>query len=104
MSEIVVYHDDGGGITQRSLAFWRATKKPDWKVLHVVSTRAGDFNTEVVCIDTNSNRIVVLLSGFCCGYRGEGPNGLFRLLESLGRPSAAIRKQIFENNYVVFRF
>ena len=103
MSEIKVYHDEGGGITQLSLDYWRDIVQSDWRVHQVTCKQSGIFTTEVVCFDSDHNLIVVLLSGMNCGYAGEGPHGLLTLLEECGYQVTDLMKQyVFERSYVSF--
>ena len=103
MSELKVYHDDGGGVTQRSLEYWKMLRPPEWRIHQVTCRQSGIFTTEVVCFDKEHNLIVVLLSGMNVGYGGEGPHGLLTLLESCGIPvTDMVRKYVFERTYVCF--
>ncbi len=101
MSGIIVHHDEGGGITQRSLDYWKEIVQPEWRVHQVSCRQSGMFTTEVVCFDSDHNLIVVLLSGMNCGYSGEGPRGLLTLLEDCGyQVTDTMRNYVYENSYV----
>ncbi len=103
MTELIVYHDDGGGVTQRSLEYWKKTKQPDWQVRQVTCKNSGIFTTEVTCFDNEHNLIVVLLSGMNCGYGGEGPHGLLDLLTDCDIPvTDSVKSYVFERSYVSF--
>ena len=102
MSELKVYYDDGGGVTQRSLEFWKLLRVPSWKIHQVTCKNTGIFTTEVVCFDRQHNLIVVLLSGLNCGYGGEGPHGLITLLEDCGFPKEVTSREVFTKPLVTF--
>ena len=100
MSDWVVIHDNGHGITAKSLELlsrYLPTIR-DMRPYEVVIDFDRIFRFEIKCL-----RGVVLLSGLNCGYGGEGPHGSVRALEMLiGRElTPEERAFIFEHDHVV---
>ena len=103
MGQLVVYHDEGGGITQESLKFWQSIKQPGWRRFRITCHRYSQcFNTEVTCWDFDNNYIIILLSGFSVGYGGEGPNGLVKLLADCGFPPNLTKNAVFTEDAIEF--
>jgi hypothetical protein len=95
------YYDNGGGVTRKSLEYWKQEKHRIGAVLKVEAafeplekvpaTYNGDgaFNSVIHYTKDYNVQItgtdgVIMLSGCNSGYGGEGPNGTRAILEELG--------------------
>ena len=76
---MIVLYDDGGGITQQSVDYFRAKQHCLGMVLDVHISFYRTFPMEI----TGANA-VMLLSGVNCGYSGEGTEGSISILRMLG--------------------
>jgi hypothetical protein len=78
--------DRGGGITAESLNLFHNRRGMLGQVLQVrcrANVDAGSqYNTTIV-----GTTAIMRLSGFNCGYGGEGPHGLYKLVKELGLES-----------------
>lgn len=82
------WKDEGYGITERSLAFWRENKV---RLGRIVRAELRDFRTTqypLVITDAHGNQI--LLSGCAGGYGGEGPGGTLKVLQDAGFTDADV--------------
>ncbi|MHA1863160.1 MAG: hypothetical protein ACTSWA_05270 [Candidatus Thorarchaeota archaeon] len=109
MPDLMLYHDGGHGITHDSLEYWNERMKPmlqniGWRPHQVTTVNTGLFSTELFGFDKYHNMIVILFSGFSCGYGGTGPHGLVKLLMDLGIPRDEAEKKVFVNPLVTFIF
>lgn len=99
-----IYRDNGSGVTEESLRFWRNVKRKVGKVKLLICEEKWDeenrswreYNTRIV-----GENGEVWLSGLNCGYGGEGPHGLLRLLVELGVPMGDARKLMMSRKVVV---
>lgn len=93
------YKDDGGGITERSLAFWDANKGKIGKVNAIevgkepLVKELGQegYEVEYNMIITGTEG-AIWLSGCACGYPGEGSTGTEKIFKDLGVQDAAIKE------------
>ena len=74
-----VLHDDGGGVTQSSLKYFRRHVRKIGQCFEVNIDQDRLFSMEI-----QGNNGVLLLSGCNCGYGGEGPHGTLEVLRTLG--------------------
>jgi len=76
-------YDGGGGVTQASLKFFREHKRYLGRVIAVACGEIpnGSGNWRTVITGTLG---IIILSGCSCGYAGEGPHGLYEILQELG--------------------
>jgi len=88
-----VLHDDGGGVTARSLAYFRRNGQRLGRVLEVIIDRDRLFSMEI-----HGSEGLMLLSGCNCGYGGEGPNGNLEILKALG--VEGVEDMIFHERHV----
>ena len=83
-----VFHDGGDGITEISRKhFARHFKK--LSPVELIVRKHGNFTFELYGIEkvgktSEPQSIILLESGFNCGYGGEGPRGTMWALEQLG--------------------
>ncbi len=94
--------DDGGGITERSLAFWNQNKGKIGLPISVEASFEGlvteDRTENGITYPVEYNLIIhgyagdILLSGCNCGYGGTGPNGTAKILAELGIPIETARQ------------
>jgi len=99
-TEWTILHDEGHGITQRSLEYLEAYLDivKAMKPYEVIIDFGRTFSLEIKC-----ERGVVLLSGCNCGYGGTGPHGSVKALEMLlgRRLTPPEEKFIFTHDHVV---
>ena len=81
---VKVYHDDGDGVTEVSLDYFK-TLKGKLGVIDSISIDADRLFTMEIRSHTvrDYEVIITLLSGVSCGYRGTGPRGSQRIIEML---------------------
>ena len=87
---VKVYHDDGDGVTEVSLDYFK-TLKGKLGVIDSISIDADRLFTMEIRSHTKKFEyhekdyevIITLLSGVSCGYRGTGPRGSQRIIEML---------------------
>ena len=81
---VKVYHDDGDGVTEVSLDYFK-TLKGKLGVIDSISIDADRLFTMEIRSHTvrDYEVIITLLSGVSCGYRGTGPTGSQRIIEML---------------------
>ena len=95
--------DNGYGVTDDSLKFWKEHKNSIGKITHV------EVRFEPLFIDTDRDNIAseynfvafgyegaIFLSGCNCGYGGTGPNGTAKILAELGLPIEKARKAMVQ--------
>jgi len=87
----IIYHDEGGGVTEDSIEFFDKLKGKFGDVLDIHINQNRQYTMEIV-----GTHAVCLLSGVNCGYGGTGPHGTLRILEKLGVRVA--KEYIFENS------
>jgi len=90
-----VLHDDGGGITARSLEYFHRHIHRLGRVLEVNLNRDALFGMEI-----RGTEGIMLLSGCSCGYNGEGPRGSIEVLRALGVDDAESR--VFSARHIRF--
>jgi len=75
--------DKDHGVTQKSLEFFREHKDELGVVICVAcgEFKGPEWGWRTVITGTKATMI---LSGLSCGYGGEGPHGLYELLQDLG--------------------
>ena len=81
---VKVYHDDGDGVTEVSLDYFK-TLKGKLGVIDSISIDADRLFTMEIRSHTvrDYEVIITLLSGVSCGYRGTGPRGSQSIIEML---------------------
>ena len=81
---VKVYHDDGDGVTEVSLDYFK-TLKGKLGVIDSISIDADRLFTMEIRSHTvrDYEVIITLLSGVSCGYRGTGPTGSQQIIEML---------------------
>lgn len=102
-----VYHDGAGGVTRISTEHFKATLGLGINVVEVNIHREGTFTFEVLGftrerLGGESEMVIILESGFTCGYNGEGPNGAFEALRMLG-VSELEAQAVFSKQNVKYR-
>ena len=91
----MIHKDDGGGITERSLSFWKQKKDYIGRVVKVEAHQDCLYREKQYSgpgiehflewnLRITGSKGSILLSGCNCGYGGEGPNGTRRILMELG--------------------
>ena len=80
-----VYHDGGDGITEVSKKHFAKYFK-NLAPIELTVRKHGHFTFELYGLAKNEERtpVIILESGFNCGYGGEGPSGTIWALEQLG--------------------
>jgi len=79
-----VYHDEGHGVTAISEKHF-STHIVGITPVEINVHKEGQFTFELYGLRYPTNDPVIILeSGFCCGYVGEGPNGTLTILTKLG--------------------
>ena len=92
---VKVRHDGGGGITDISKKHFSRTIRGVVPI-EVNIHRQGIFTFELYGIEVKTSDCVVILeSGFNCGYGGTGPHGSAWALENLGM-AKEVSRCVFE--------
>ena len=98
-----IYHDGGHGVTETSKTHFKTYSKG--VVPTEVNVRAtGTFTFEFLGTRSDGETILILESGFNCGYRGEGPHGTLWALERVGLSRDEIAEIIFTHNFFAVDF
>jgi hypothetical protein len=102
------YKDDGGGITERSLAFWRYNIDNIGHAPFIIEASyepvAWDYLDNVMIeynLSIAGSKGCVLLSGCNCGYGGEGPNGTRQILEYYGVSPEQARELMLRKHFSI---
>jgi len=74
-----VWHDGGGGITKRSLDYFKRNGHKLGQIVEINICDMPHFSMEIWGVNG-----VMLLSGVTCGYGGTGPHGSVKILAMLG--------------------
>jgi hypothetical protein len=97
-----VLKDSGHGVTQDSLAFWRANRVKIGSVLSLECKNdlrgmlsSTGIPLEYTCIVYGRDG-EIWLSGCTCGYSGEGPHGTARVLVDIGVPKKRALQMMLE--------
>jgi len=100
---VKVWHDRGEGITEKSKKHFEKRYKQVIPI-EVVVSNFGVFTFQLYGIHRETHEpIVILESGFNCGYRGTGPHGTVWALELLGVPKS-YRALVFSLDRLVIDF
>jgi len=98
-----VWHDGGDGITDISKKHFKRLYKRI-RPIEVFVSKDGVFTFQLYGTHKRTNEPVVILeSGFNCGYGGTGPHGTVWALELLGVPKS-LRKLVFSREYLIVNF
>lgn len=74
-----IYHDDGGGVTQRSLDYFKHNILKIGRIIQINVDQDREFSMEIL-----GTKGIMLLSGCNCSYTGTGPHGTEKILRALG--------------------
>lgn len=90
----MILHDEGAGVTEDSLAYFRRNAAKLGRILAINIDFNREFSMEILGVNG-----IMLLSGCTCGYRGTGPHGSVEILTSLGAPEH-FKEQVFALEHV----
>lgn len=90
-----VYHDEGAGVTQMSVEYFKKLKGKLGKIIDIRVDSDREFSMEMYC-----DAGYVLLSGVNCGYGGTGPHGTVEILKMIGFKPEMYERIVFENQSV----
>ena len=100
---IMVIHDFGHGVTRQSTEQFEKYIS-DIQPIEVNVRNHGEFTFELFGVTRDNQKSVIILeSGFNCGYGGEGPHGTADALKKLGVDDADL-KEIFVRDNLTFDF
>ena len=100
-----VFHDGGDGITEVSKRHFTRYFK-NLTPIELTVRRHGHFTFELYGLAKNKERtpVLILESGFNCGYGGTGPHGTAFALEKLKVPKEIIELMFTKDNlYINFQ-
>ena len=81
---VKVYHDDGDGVTEVSLDYFKTLKGKLGDIDSISIDADRLFTMEIRSHTVRDYEVIItLLSGVSCGYRGTGPRGSQRIIEML---------------------
>ncbi len=80
----LVLYDEGHGITEKSKQFFSSVKHLVDEPIALVCFACDNVPVTYNTILWTRKDLILLFSGFSCGYRGEGPHGLLWLCEQCG--------------------